>query len=182
MDTAIDRIMHTYDLMVSRTQAANDEARARVTGYIQSLFDGGEKDPHRLTVFGLTYLRELDGSNDPVKAGFTGLYWRYNRHSGARGQSPSEPGIPTCSAKNISRFRVRVRLTPPAPRNDVNGTPLRRLRLPAILDRPPHPLRGHRHVQLLDAVVAERIDHRVDHHRQAAGAAGLAAALGAQRV
>jgi hypothetical protein len=73
MDTAIDRIMHTYDLMVSRTQAANDEARARVTGYIQSLFDGGEKDPHRLTVFGLTYLRELDGSNDPVKAGFTGL-------------------------------------------------------------------------------------------------------------
>jgi hypothetical protein len=26
-----------------------------------------------LTVCGLTYLRELDGSNDPVKAGFTGL-------------------------------------------------------------------------------------------------------------
>jgi hypothetical protein len=24
-------------------------------------------------VCGLTYLRELDGSNDPVKAGFTGL-------------------------------------------------------------------------------------------------------------
>jgi len=28
---------------------------------------------HRLTVCGLTYLRELDGSNDPVKSGFTGL-------------------------------------------------------------------------------------------------------------
>ena len=26
-----------------------------------------------LTVCGLTYLRELDGSSDPVKAGFTGL-------------------------------------------------------------------------------------------------------------
>jgi hypothetical protein len=26
-----------------------------------------------LTVCGLTYLRELDGSTDPVKAGFTGL-------------------------------------------------------------------------------------------------------------
>ncbi|CAN5506255.1 hypothetical protein BH11PSE4_BH11PSE4_06680 [soil metagenome] len=73
MNTAVDRIMQTYGLMVSRTQAANDEARARVTSYIQSLFDGGEKDPHRLTVFGLTYLRELDGSNDPVKAGYTGL-------------------------------------------------------------------------------------------------------------
>ena len=73
MDTAIDRIMKTYDLMVNRSQAANDEARAKVTSYIQSLFDGGENDTHRLTVFGLTYLRELDGSNDPVKAGFTGL-------------------------------------------------------------------------------------------------------------
>jgi hypothetical protein len=73
MNTAIDRIMQTYDLLVNRTQAAGDEARAKVTNYIQSLFDGGEKDPHRLTVFGLTYLRELDGSNDPVKAGFTGL-------------------------------------------------------------------------------------------------------------
>jgi hypothetical protein len=73
MQTAIDRIMHTYDLMMSRTQAASDEARVKVTHYLTSLFEGGEKDMHRLTVCGLTYLRELDGSNDPVKAGFTGL-------------------------------------------------------------------------------------------------------------
>jgi hypothetical protein len=44
-----------------------------VTTYISMLFEAGEKDPHRLTVCGLTYLRELDGSSDPVKAGFTGL-------------------------------------------------------------------------------------------------------------
>ena len=73
MQTAIDRIMHTYDMMVSRTAEANIEARAKVSDYVKSLFDGGEKDEHRLTVCGLTYLRELDGSNDPVKAGFTGL-------------------------------------------------------------------------------------------------------------
>jgi hypothetical protein len=73
MQTAIDRIMQTYGMMMNRTQATNDEARGKVTDYIKSLFDGGEKDPHRLTVYGLTYLRELDGSNDPVKAGFTGL-------------------------------------------------------------------------------------------------------------
>jgi hypothetical protein len=73
MQTAIDRIMHTYDLMMSRTEAASAEARSKVSDYVKSLFDGGEKDPHRLTVYGLTYLRELDGSNDPVKAGFTGL-------------------------------------------------------------------------------------------------------------
>jgi len=39
----------------------------------QVLVEAGEKDPHRLTVCGLTYLRQLDGSNDPVKAGYTGL-------------------------------------------------------------------------------------------------------------
>jgi hypothetical protein len=73
MEVAIDRIMQTYDLMLKRNAAANAEARAKVTAYIGTLIEAGEKDTHRLTVCGLTYLRELDGSNDPVKAGFTGL-------------------------------------------------------------------------------------------------------------
>jgi hypothetical protein len=73
MEAAIDRIMITYDLLVNRSAAANAEARAKVTDYLTKLFEAGEKDPHRLTVCGLTYLRELDGSCDPVKAGFTGL-------------------------------------------------------------------------------------------------------------
>ena len=73
MEPAIDRIMMTYDLLVNRSAAASDEARARVTDYVRTLFEAGEKDSHRLTVCGLTYLRELDGSSDPVKAGFTGL-------------------------------------------------------------------------------------------------------------
>jgi hypothetical protein len=37
------------------------------------LYEAGERDDHRLTVCGLTYLRQLDGSSDPVKAGYTGL-------------------------------------------------------------------------------------------------------------
>lgn len=73
MDSAIDRIMQTYDLLVNQTAAASAEARAKVTEYVEKLFEAGEKDTHRLTVCGLTYLRELDGSNDPVKAGFTGM-------------------------------------------------------------------------------------------------------------
>jgi hypothetical protein len=73
MDSAIDRIMQTYDLLVNQTAAASNETRAKVTEYVGKLFEAGEKDTHRLTVCGLTYLRELDGSNDPVKAGFTGL-------------------------------------------------------------------------------------------------------------
>jgi hypothetical protein len=70
---AIDRIMQTYDLLASRSAAARAEARAKVTDYVNMLFEGGETDDHRLVVCGLTYLRELDGSSDPVKAGFTGL-------------------------------------------------------------------------------------------------------------
>ena len=73
MEAAIDRIMQTYALLVNRSAAASDDARAKVTDYVTTLFQAGEKDPHRLTVCGLTYLRELDGSTDPVKAGFTGL-------------------------------------------------------------------------------------------------------------
>ena len=73
MDSAIDRIMQTYDLLVNQTAAASAEARVKVTEYVEKLFEAGEKDTHRLTVCGLTYLRELDGSNDPVKAGFTGM-------------------------------------------------------------------------------------------------------------
>jgi len=73
MDAAIDRIMQTYDLMVNRSAAASEEARAKVTEYLTMLSEAGEKDLHRLTVCGLTYLRQLDGSNDPVKAGYTGL-------------------------------------------------------------------------------------------------------------
>jgi hypothetical protein len=73
METAIDRIMQVYDLLMNRSAAASAEARAKVTDYVRMLFEAGEKDPDRLTVCGLTYLRELDGSSDPVKAGFTGL-------------------------------------------------------------------------------------------------------------
>jgi hypothetical protein len=73
MDAAIDRIMQTYALLANRSADACEEARGKVTTYISMLFEAGEKDPHRLTVCGLTYLRELDGSSDPVKAGFTGL-------------------------------------------------------------------------------------------------------------
>jgi hypothetical protein len=73
MEAAIDRIMQTYALLVNRSASTSEEARAQVTDYIVKLFEAGEKDTHRLTVCGLTYLRELDGSTDPVKAGFTGL-------------------------------------------------------------------------------------------------------------
>lgn len=73
MDAAIDRIMMTYDLLLNRSAAASAEARTKVTDYIKMLVEAGETDPQRLAVCGLTYLRELDGTTDPVKSGYTGL-------------------------------------------------------------------------------------------------------------
>lgn len=73
MEAALDRILKTYDLLANRTAAISDEALAKLRDYLAMLTDGGENDPHRLTVCGLTYLRQLDGSSDPVKAGYTGL-------------------------------------------------------------------------------------------------------------
>ena len=66
MEAAIDRIMQTYDLLANRTAAASAEAREKVTNYLNILMEAGETDTHRLTVCGLTYLRQLDGSVDPV--------------------------------------------------------------------------------------------------------------------
>ena len=45
MEAAIDRIMQTYDLLVNRTAAATHEARAKVTEYLATLMEAGEKDP-----------------------------------------------------------------------------------------------------------------------------------------
>ena len=73
MEATIDHIMLTYNLLVNRSAEASAEARAKVTRYVATLFEAGEKDTDRLTLCGLTYLRELDGSSDPVKAGYTGL-------------------------------------------------------------------------------------------------------------
>ena len=55
MEAAIDRIMMTYDLLLNRSAAASAEARAKVTAYVTTLFEAGEKDMHRLTVCGLAY-------------------------------------------------------------------------------------------------------------------------------
>ena len=73
MEAVIDRIMQTYGLLVNASAAATEEAREKVTAYLTTLSEAGERDTHRLTICGLTYLRQLDGSNDPVKEGYTGL-------------------------------------------------------------------------------------------------------------
>ena len=70
MESAIEMVLQTYGLLASHT--VNKNARMKLENYVKQLFESGEKDQRRLAVCGLVYLRELDGRNDPVKAGFTG--------------------------------------------------------------------------------------------------------------
>jgi len=73
MESALERIMLAYDLLARRTPAQSAAARAQVTDYVTTLFEAGERNADRLALCGLAYLREHDGSADPVKAGYTGL-------------------------------------------------------------------------------------------------------------
>jgi len=72
-DDVIKRVVTTYHRMSMGTAAVTDYARDRLTTYVRMLLDGGQNDPDRLTVLGLAYLKELDGSNDPVRNGYTGM-------------------------------------------------------------------------------------------------------------
>lgn len=71
MNAAIDRVMQTYGMLTSPEAAAR--MQAKLAEYIRMLFEAGETDVQRLTVCGLVYLRQQDGRNDPVRAGYTGL-------------------------------------------------------------------------------------------------------------
>ena len=64
----IDRILKTYDLMVSAAFPAVTDARDKVVAHIAQLLAGGETNPQRLTVSGLAYLRELGSAaaNSPA--------------------------------------------------------------------------------------------------------------------
>lgn len=73
MQAAIDRVMMTYDLLATRAEDEHVKAREQLIDYLAKIHTAGETDLDRLTVCGLTYLRERNGSIDQVKAGFTGL-------------------------------------------------------------------------------------------------------------
>jgi hypothetical protein len=57
---ALEQTLAVYGQMVSHQTA--ETAKQSLSAYLTEQFDGGEKDPQRLTVLGLTYLRSVDRS------------------------------------------------------------------------------------------------------------------------
>ena len=70
-----------------------------MTEYVTHAVRGRRKDRHRLTVCGLTYLRQLDGSSDPVKAGVL-RGWTQRRRARHR-HAPRRQGIQYAAARSI---------------------------------------------------------------------------------
>jgi hypothetical protein len=58
----VDRALRIYDTLANRSETKG--SRERLSKYLMERFIGGEKDEHRLTVDGLSYLRALDREID----------------------------------------------------------------------------------------------------------------------
>ena len=73
LNATINRTLNIYNMMGNRSDEEADAARERLTQYIETLVEAGENNAQRLTVYGLTFLRELEHRHDPQKRGFTGM-------------------------------------------------------------------------------------------------------------
>jgi hypothetical protein len=58
----VDRAMSIYETLADRS--AIKGTRERLTEHLRKIHLEGEKDPHRLTVHGLSYLRNFDRQLD----------------------------------------------------------------------------------------------------------------------
>ena len=63
MDTLpVERALSIYGALADRSETRG--ARERLSRHLMKLYIDGEKDHHRLTVHGLSYLRDLDRAID----------------------------------------------------------------------------------------------------------------------
>ena len=58
----VDRALSLYGTLADRPETKG--ARERLSRHLMQLYIGGEKDEHRLTVHGLSYLCDLDRAID----------------------------------------------------------------------------------------------------------------------
>jgi len=58
----VDRALSIYGALADRSETKG--ARERLSKHLMKLYLGGEKNEHRLTVHGLSFLRDLDRTID----------------------------------------------------------------------------------------------------------------------
>jgi len=72
-NAAVDRTLRAYFLMYNLSDAAAQDAHDKLVDYVTLLVSAGERDLDRLTLCGLTYLRDNNGSRRVSPQAFTGL-------------------------------------------------------------------------------------------------------------
>jgi hypothetical protein len=58
----VDRALRLYDTLADRSETKG--TREQLSRHLMKLYIDGERDEHRLTVHGLSYLRDLDRAID----------------------------------------------------------------------------------------------------------------------
>lgn len=58
----VDRALRIYGVLANRSETKG--AREKLSRHLMKMFIEGEKDEHRLTVNGLSYLQKLDRERD----------------------------------------------------------------------------------------------------------------------
>ena len=58
----VDRALSIYGALADRSETKG--ARERLSEHLMKMYIEGEKDEHRLTVHGLSFLQDLDREND----------------------------------------------------------------------------------------------------------------------
>jgi len=64
MEEVIDRIMNSAEINLLPDSRSRVEIKAKIGSYIATLSSAGQRDPDRLTEYGLAYLRELHKGPD----------------------------------------------------------------------------------------------------------------------
>ena len=65
MNEVIDRIMNSHEI----GDCSRVDIKNRISNYIATLSSAGQRDPDRLTEYGLAYLHELHQGLDPRYTG-----------------------------------------------------------------------------------------------------------------
>jgi hypothetical protein len=69
MKEVIDQIMNSKEINSLSDNQRRGEIKAKVGSYIATLTSAGQRDPDRLTEYGLAYVRELYEGPDPRYTG-----------------------------------------------------------------------------------------------------------------
>lgn len=64
MEEVIDRIMNSEEINLFADNQSRLEIKAKIGSYIAKLSSAGQRDPDRLTEYGLAYVRELHRGPD----------------------------------------------------------------------------------------------------------------------